>query len=186
MVSYRPEKRRRCWLCLLPSVHVLKLSYDNRNTLTGFDQCRRAQKPGTARCSSTLLKIYKLSLFWSFQLCSIISYSIRHVVRYVSIMSQTKDGYDYPTIHLPFSFSGLIGLSTRIYQTAHDGALAFLVVLSPSHESEESARESENFATSSKPLSLHGGGRRSESSRANQWINQDAVSLCTDRELQIF
>ena len=41
-----------------------------------------------------------------------------------------KAGYDYPTIHLPFTFSGLIGLSTRIYQTVYDGALAFLVVVS--------------------------------------------------------
>jgi hypothetical protein len=41
-----------------------------------------------------------------------------------------KAGYDYPTIHLPFTFSGLVGLSTRIYQTVHDGALAFLVVVS--------------------------------------------------------
>jgi len=41
-----------------------------------------------------------------------------------------KAEYNYPTIHLPFAFSGLIGLSTRIYQTVHDGALAFLVVVS--------------------------------------------------------
>jgi hypothetical protein len=41
-----------------------------------------------------------------------------------------KSGYDYPTIRLPFTFSGLIGLSTRIYQTVHEGALAFLVVVS--------------------------------------------------------
>jgi len=41
-----------------------------------------------------------------------------------------KAGYDYPTIHLPVAFSGLIGLRTRIYQTVHDGALAFLVVVS--------------------------------------------------------
>jgi hypothetical protein len=32
-----------------------------------------------------------------------------------------KSGYDYPAIRLPFTFSGLIGLSTRIYQTAHEG-----------------------------------------------------------------
>lgn len=41
-----------------------------------------------------------------------------------------KAGYDYPAIRLPFKFSGLMGLSTRIYQTVHDGALAFLVVVS--------------------------------------------------------
>lgn len=42
-----------------------------------------------------------------------------------------KAGYDYPTIRLPFTFSGLIGRSTRIYQTVHNGALVFLVVVSP-------------------------------------------------------
>ena len=42
-----------------------------------------------------------------------------------------KPGYDYPVIRLPFTFSGLIGLPTRIYQTVHQGALAFLVVVSP-------------------------------------------------------
>jgi hypothetical protein len=39
-------------------------------------------------------------------------------------------GYDYPAMRLPFTFLGLTGLSTRIYQTVHDGALAFLVVVS--------------------------------------------------------
>ena len=41
-----------------------------------------------------------------------------------------KPGYDYPTIRLPFTFSGLTGLRTRIYQAAHRGALAFPVVVS--------------------------------------------------------
>jgi len=48
-----------------------------------------------------------------------------------------KTGYKYPTIHLPFAFSGLIGLSTRIYQTVHDGALAFLVVVSSADKTAE-------------------------------------------------
>jgi hypothetical protein len=47
-------------------------------------------------------------------------------------LTRAGAGYDYPTIRLPFAFSRLIGLSTRIYQTIHDGALAFLVVVSPS------------------------------------------------------
>jgi hypothetical protein len=42
-----------------------------------------------------------------------------------------KGDYRYPTIRLPFRFSKLAGLRTRIYQTVHDGALAFLVVISP-------------------------------------------------------
>ena len=53
-----------------------------------------------------------------------------------------KTGYNYPTIHLPFAFSGLIGLRTRIYQTLHEGALAFLVVVLPSGPKSENAAES--------------------------------------------
>jgi hypothetical protein len=52
-----------------------------------------------------------------------------------------KAGYDYPTIRLPFTFSGLIGLPTRVYQTVHDGALAFLVVVSPTSESSPDKHE---------------------------------------------
>jgi hypothetical protein len=53
-------------------------------------------------------------------------------------LTRARPGYDYPTIRLPFAFSGLIGLSTRIYQTVHDGALAFLVVVSPRTENANS------------------------------------------------
>jgi hypothetical protein len=42
-----------------------------------------------------------------------------------------KAGYDYPTIRLPFTFSGLIGRSTRIFQKFYNGAVAFLVVVLP-------------------------------------------------------
>ena len=59
-----------------------------------------------------------------------------------------KAGYDYPTIRLPFAFSGLIGLRTRIYQTVQDGVLAFLVVVSSSldkHENVLSSAESSVF-----------------------------------------
>jgi len=63
-----------------------------------------------------------------------------------------KAGYNYPTIRLPFTFSGLIGMSTRIYQTVHEGALAFLVVVAPRHETSK---------ISAKPPYLHGEGRRS-------------------------
>jgi len=34
-----------------------------------------------------------------------------------------KIGYNYPTIRLPHTFSLLAGLSTRIFQTVHEGAL---------------------------------------------------------------
>ena len=52
-----------------------------------------------------------------------------------------KAEYNYPTIHLPLAWSGLIGLSTRIYQTVHDGALAFLVVVLPKGSASENTAE---------------------------------------------
>ena len=45
-------------------------------------------------------------------------------------LHHSKEGYDYPTIRLPRYLFPLAGLSTRIYQTVHEGALAFLVVVS--------------------------------------------------------
>jgi hypothetical protein len=78
-----------------------------------------------------------------------------------------KAGYDYPTIRLPFTFSGLIGMSTRIYQTVQEGALAFLVVISSSNKSaEESPRKSENPTICLRPPYLHGEGRAFESPSA--------------------
>jgi hypothetical protein len=60
-----------------------------------------------------------------------------------------KSSIRHPTIRLPFTFSGLLGLSTHIYQTVHDGALAFLVVVSSSVKSEEeSQKKLENFTIS--------------------------------------
>jgi len=53
-----------------------------------------------------------------------------------------KKGFDYPTIHLPPAFSLLIGLSTRIYETVYNGALAFLVVVSPDAAKRNKASES--------------------------------------------
>ncbi len=88
-----------------------------------------------------------------------------------------KAGYDYPTIRLPLEFTGLIGLSTRVYQTIHEGALAFLVVVSSSHKSEESAKESENVATSSKPSPLHGEGRAFESPRNHRFFFQSDAKM---------
>lgn len=45
-----------------------------------------------------------------------------------------RAGYDYQTVHLPVAFSELIGLPTRIYQMVHEGALAFIVVVSSASE----------------------------------------------------
>jgi hypothetical protein len=49
-----------------------------------------------------------------------------------------KEGYSYPIIRLPHVFSKLAGLSTRVYQTVHEGALAFLVVISPTGKTSDS------------------------------------------------
>jgi hypothetical protein len=86
-------------------------------------------------------------------------------------LHHAKAGYDYPVIRLPYTFSKLAGLQTCIYQTVHDGALAFLVVVSSSSKSEEeSPKKSETFATSSRYSYLHGGGRAFESPRANLFL----------------
>ncbi|MGB9371388.1 MAG: hypothetical protein WCB79_05605, partial [Halobacteriota archaeon] len=51
---------------------------------------------------------------------------------------RAKAGYSYPTIRLPHTFSKPIGLPSRIYQTVHEGALAFLVIISPTENRPES------------------------------------------------
>src|SRR5665647_2491386 len=83
-------------------------------------------------------------------------------------LHHAKADYDYPTIRLPHTLSTLAGLPTHIYQTVHQGALAFLVVVSSSNKSEEeSPKKSENPAISLRPPYLHGEGRRFESGRAH-------------------
>ena len=83
-------------------------------------------------------------------------------------LHHAKAGYDYPAIRLPFTLSGLAGLPTRIYQTVHDGALAFLVVVSSSNKrEEESPMKSENLTMSRRSPYLHGEGRAFESPRAH-------------------
>jgi len=86
---------------------------------------------------------------------SLSSHKLLEIHRSKISLHCAKTGYNYPTIRLPHTFSTLAGLSTSIYQTVHDGALAFLVVVASSHKSEESTGESENVATSSKPSPLH-------------------------------
>jgi len=51
-----------------------------------------------------------------------------------------KADYKYPTIRLPHTFSVLAGLRTKIYQTVHEGALAFLVVISPKENASTSPK----------------------------------------------
>ena len=60
-------------------------------------------------------------------------------------LHRAKADYNYPTILLPHTFSKLAGLRTHIFQTVHEGALAFLVVVSSSCKSEQrSANKPEN------------------------------------------
>jgi hypothetical protein len=64
-------------------------------------------------------------------------------------LHHAKNDYSYPTIRLPYKFSQLAGLSTRIYQTVHEGALAFLVVVSSSDTASESSPDKPENALSS-------------------------------------
>ena len=57
------------------------------------------------------------------------SHELLEIHRSKISLHRAKAGYSYPTIRLPYTFSKLAGLPTRIYQTVHDGALAFLVVV---------------------------------------------------------
>lgn len=65
-------------------------------------------------------------------------------------LHHAKAGYNYPTIRLPRNFSKLAGLRTRIYQTVHDGALAFLVVVSKGTVSKTTDERSENASKTPK------------------------------------
>src|SRR5665647_562420 len=94
-----------------------------------------------------------------------------------------KARYTYPTIHLPLAFSGLIGLSTRIYQTVHDGALAFLVVVSSASEGEEKSLEkSEKAANGTRLPYLHGEGRRFEFGRSHRLFSQSEANIKPEAE----
>ncbi len=76
--------------------------------------------------------------------------TLREIHRGTIRAHHAKKGYDYPTIHLPVAFSGLIGLPTRIYQTVHDGALAFLVVVSAPDTESENSSEHKNATSTAK------------------------------------
>jgi len=70
-------------------------------------------------------------------------------------LHRAKKGYDYPTLRLPHQFSVLAGLPTCIYQTVHQGALAFLVVIAPTSASDYTIEECENDVECSKTPSSH-------------------------------
>ncbi len=57
-------------------------------------------------------------------------------------LHRAKAGYNYPTVGLPHTFAKLTGLPTRIFQTVFEGAIAFLVVISPSNSILENCAES--------------------------------------------
>ncbi len=69
-------------------------------------------------------------------------------------LHHAKVGYSYPTIRLPHTLSTLSGLPTRIYQTVHDGALAFLVVISKGAAKESSTDLSEKAGIDAKMSAL--------------------------------
>jgi hypothetical protein len=75
---------------------------------------------------------------------SIPTHELLEIHRSKISLRRAKAGYYCPTIRLPHTFSKLVGLPTRIYQTVHDGALAFLVVVSKGIFKENSAEISEN------------------------------------------
>lgn len=58
-------------------------------------------------------------------------------------LDHAKNGYGYPTIKLPYTFSKLAVLLTRIYLTVHERALGFLVVMLLN---EKTSKCSESFA----------------------------------------
>ena len=64
-------------------------------------------------------------------------------------LHHAKAGYDYPVVRLPHKFSRLAGLPTRIYQTVHEGAPAFLVVVPQSGDTDQNELK-ENAAESPK------------------------------------
>lgn len=92
-------------------------------------------------------------------------------------LHHARTDYNYPTIRLPHTFSMLAGLPTHIYQTVHDGALAFLVVVSSSNKRLESQKKSEGFATSSRYSPLHGENQEFKSLRAHCFFSQSEARI---------
>jgi hypothetical protein len=58
------------------------------------------------------------------------AHELREIHRSKISLHRAKAGSNYPTLRLPHTLSKLAGLPTHIYQTVHDGVLAFLVVVS--------------------------------------------------------
>jgi hypothetical protein len=99
---------------------------------------------------------------------SMLNHQLLEIHRSKISLHYAKQDYRYPTIRLPHRFSVLAGLSTHIFQTVHDGALAFLVVVSPT--SEGSRDKHKNAPSSACTPYLHGGDQEFESPRANLFL----------------
>ena len=69
-------------------------------------------------------------------------------------LHNAKAGHDYPAIRLPSTFSGLVGVPTRIFQTVHDGALAFLVVISSASKNACSIAKASVFTRRRSPVRI--------------------------------
>lgn len=82
---------------------------------------------------------------------SMLNHELLEVRRSKISLHRAKAGYSYPTIRLPLTFSALAGLPTRIYQIVHNGALAFLVVVSTARTATENGSEqTEKFSSCAK------------------------------------
>ncbi|MGZ4848885.1 MAG: hypothetical protein ACXV2D_05245 [Halobacteriota archaeon] len=76
-------------------------------------------------------------------------------------LQSAKASHAYPIIRLPRVFRELAGSKAEIYQTVHDGKLAFLVKVL------DHPQEQLGAGSDSRKEPSHGGGRRSESGRAH-------------------
>ena len=61
--------------------------------------------------------------------CLSVSYIMQPICTHKISVQSSKPSHAYPIIRLPREFRELAGATATIYQTVHDGALAFLVVV---------------------------------------------------------
>jgi len=77
------------------------------------------------------------------------NYELLEIHRSKISLHRAKVDYSYSTIRLPYMLSKLAGLSTNIYQTVHNGALAFVVVISSTSKSGTHKHENASVSTES-------------------------------------
>jgi hypothetical protein len=78
---------------------------------------------------------------------AMLNHELLEVHRSKISVHRAKADYSYPMIRLPHTFSQLAGLRTRVYQTVHDGALAFLVVVGYRSAATQKSAEKTESAT---------------------------------------